>query len=58
MTYKYCKNLISNGSYKTKEEMLDKLDVFLLNDRITEEQYNELVTLLNAVAGDETTTEE
>jgi len=47
MTYKVCKRLIQNGNYE-KEDMLIKLDVFLLNDRITQEQYNELVGLMNA----------
>jgi len=48
MTYIFCKRVIENGTYGTKEEMLVKLDVFLLNNRITQEQYNELVDLLNA----------
>ncbi len=46
MTYNVCKRLIQNGNYE-KEDMLIKLDVFLLNDRITQEQYNELVGLMN-----------
>lgn len=48
MTYIFCKKVIENGTYGTKEDMLIKLDVFLLNDRITQDQYNELVNLLNA----------
>lgn len=47
MTYKVCKRLIQNGNYE-KEDMTMKLDVFLLNDRITQENYNELVGLMNA----------
>lgn len=47
MTYIFCKRVIENNTYGTKEEMLLKLDVFLLNNRITQEQYNELVILLN-----------
>lgn len=50
MTYTYCKKVIENGRYGTKEEMMIKLDVFLLNNRITQDQYNELVSLLNAAA--------
>lgn len=46
MTYKVCKRLIQNGNFE-KEDMTMKLDVFLLNDRITQEQYNELVGLMN-----------
>ncbi|WP_191992078.1 hypothetical protein [Peribacillus tepidiphilus] len=48
MTYTYCKKVIENKTYSSKEDMLVKLDVFLLNNRITQEQYNELVELLNA----------
>lgn len=50
MTYIYCKKVIQNGTYGTKEDMMIKLDVFLLNNRITQDQYNELVGLLNASA--------
>ena len=47
-TYTLCKRVIENQTYRTKEEMMIKLEVFLLNNRITQEQYNELVNLLNA----------
>jgi len=47
-TYTLCKTVIENGAYGTKEEMLIKLDVFLLNNRITQEQYTELIGLLNS----------
>ena len=46
MTYKLCVTVINKGTYGTKEEMLIKLDVFLLNNRITQEEYEELVNLL------------
>lgn len=49
MTYTLCKKLIEITEYKSltqKEEMQVKLDVFLLNNRITQEQYNELTDLL------------
>lgn len=49
MTYIYCKKVIANGTYGTKEEMQIKLDVFLLNNRITQDQYNELTALLDAL---------
>lgn len=48
-TYLLCKKVIQNTTYKTqdeKDEMQLKLDVFLLNNRITQEQYNELTDLL------------
>ena len=47
-TYTLCKKVIENHAYTSKEDMLIKLDVFLLNNRITQDQYNELVNLLNA----------
>jgi len=49
MTYTYCAKVIANGTYGSRDGMLEKLDVFLLNDRITQDQYNELVALLPAV---------
>ena len=48
MTYKLCVTVINKGTYGTKEEMKGKLDVFLLNNRITQEEYNELVKLLES----------
>lgn len=45
MTYARLKKLIENGAYD-KENMLSKLDVFLMANRITEEQYQELVGLM------------
>lgn len=47
-TYALCKKVIENGAYGSKEDMLIKLDVFLLNNRITQDEYNELVSLLNS----------
>lgn len=45
MTYNLCKRLIENGRYE-KEDMIFKLDVFLLNDRITQVEYEELLQLM------------
>ena len=45
MTYTRLKKLITNGAYE-KEDTLNKLDVFLMANRITEEQYQELVALM------------
>lgn len=49
-TYKLCKKVIeknkANGTLDV-EDMTNKLDVFLLNDRITEEEYNELIQLMS-----------
>lgn len=47
MTYGLCKKIIAKGNYD-KTELLDKLDLFLLNNRITDAQYNELVNLVNS----------
>lgn len=41
-----CKTLIEKGRYE-KSDMLMKLDVFLLGDRITKEQYDELVSMMD-----------
>ena len=45
MTYASLKKLISRGAYD-KEDMMNKLDVFLMANRITEEQYQELVGMM------------
>ena len=49
MTYTYCKSIIERGQYNA-QEMKDKLDVFLLADRISQEQYGELVKMIDAEA--------
>lgn len=54
MTFKNCKKVIENKKAKLNQEeyetfksdMTAKLDVFLLNNRITKEEYNELIALL------------
>lgn len=45
MTYARLNKLIENGVY-VKEDMMNKLDVFLMANRITEAQYEELVGLM------------
>lgn len=45
MTYKLCKKMITNGNY-TKDDMLNKLDVFFATNRLTEEEYRELIELI------------
>lgn len=44
-TYSNLKKIISLGR-KTDEEILTMMDVFLMNKRITADQYNELVALV------------
>lgn len=46
MTYKNCKKLIDAERYEYND-MMNKLDVFLLGDRINQEQYEELVKKMN-----------
>lgn len=46
MTYGYCKKIIAGGRYE-KKDMLDKLDVFLLAKRISNEEYTELANEIN-----------
>lgn len=45
MIYKMLKTKIEKGTYD-KEDLLKKMDVYLLKDRITEEQYNELFEMM------------
>lgn len=53
MTYKLMKRLIENGIKKgtlDREATLLKLDVFLMADRITAEEYQELVDLMGGTS--------
>lgn len=43
--YNICKKLILSGNYD-KADMVKKLDIYLLKDRITEIEYNELMGLM------------
>lgn len=45
MIYKLCKRMIEQKNYD-KEEMQNKLDVFFLGNRITEQEYSELKGML------------
>ena len=49
MTYKVCKRLIKNKDFNEakKADIQMKLDIFLLNNRITQEEYEELTGMLN-----------
>lgn len=59
MTYRNCKKLIEIAERRgTKtpewaEGMKGKLDIFLLNNRLTEAEYAELMRLLEPAAPDE-----
>ena len=45
-TYSNMITVINNGK-KTKEDLLKKCDVFLMNDRVDEVQYTDLVNRIN-----------
>lgn len=45
MIYTLLKNKITRGTYE-KADLQNKMDVYLLCNRITEEQYNELIELM------------
>ena len=45
-TYENMKKVIEGGK-KEAENLLSMCDIFLMNNRITSDQYNELVTLIN-----------
>jgi len=46
MLYKILKNIIINN-YFTKEDMTNKLNIFMLYNQVTEDQYAELIALVN-----------
>lgn len=46
LTYKAAKSSIERKSYKSKEDMQTMLDVFLVNNRLSLDEYNELTDLL------------
>lgn len=47
MIYTLCKKVIESKNYEY-QSMLNKLDVYLLGNRITTEQYTELKGLMDA----------
>lgn len=48
MTYEVCKRLIENKDFTQEQadDLQNKLDIFLLNNRLTQNEYNELTALL------------
>ena len=52
MLFKVLQNLIKNKRY-SKEDIQNRVDVFMAYNRITEEQYAELMNLINEVYGTE-----
>ena len=47
MTFERLKKIIENGKYN-KEYLLNKMDIFLLCNRITNENYQELLKMMEA----------
>lgn len=45
MIYKLVKRIITSGNYD-KEDLTTKLDVYLMYNRITQEQYEELLDMM------------
>ena len=48
MLYKCLKRMIEKGNYESKEEMLEKVSILYANNQLTQEQYEDLVNLLEA----------
>ena len=48
MLFKVLQNLIKNKRY-SKKDIQDRIDVFMAYNRITEEQYAELMNLIDEV---------
>lgn len=46
MAYKLMKRIITRGNYD-RDEVMNKLDAFLAADRITAEQYKELMAMMD-----------
>ena len=54
MLFKVLQNLIKNKRY-SKEDIQNRVDVFMAYNRITEEQYAELMNLIDEVYGTQNT---
>ena len=54
MLFKILQNLIKNKVY-TRKDIQDRIDVFMAYNRITEEQYMELMNLIDEVYGTQNT---
>lgn len=52
--FNLCKVLITKGR---TDGLIDKMDVYLANDRLTTEEYNELVALLSNNNSEDATNE-
>lgn len=48
MIFKVLKRAIERGNFESKEEMADKIAILFANDQLTEDEYVELIRLLNS----------
>ena len=48
MIFKVLKRAIERGNFESKEEMADKMAILFANDQLTEDEYVELIRLLNS----------
>lgn len=46
MLFKVLKRSIENGNYISKEDIAEKLSILFANNQLTNEQYQELINLL------------
>lgn len=51
-TYKTLKRVLDNGN-KDNAVTIEKLDIFLIGNRITDKEYKELVEILNSLESEE-----
>ncbi|MEO2601025.1 hypothetical protein [Clostridium butyricum] len=51
--YEYLKNLIENSFYKTRKDFTDRIEVLHDNNMLTDDWYNELMTMLDEKYGKE-----
>ena len=47
MLFKVLKRAIERKNYTTKEDMLEKVNILYANNQLTNEQYEELIKMLN-----------
>lgn len=48
MLFKILKRAIERGNFESKEKMADKIAILFANDQLTEDEYVELLRLLNS----------
>ena len=46
MLFKCLKRMIEKGNYESKEAMAEKISIIFANDQLTQNEYDELMTML------------